>query len=219
MDQDTPGQGGSQELTEGERARAHALLALEPPRAMHGPFDFDDPTHEWRRLFSELLGTFFLVLVGAGGAVVNAQSDGAISRTAAVTAPGPHGDGDHPLHGRRLGRAPQPRRQHRLRGPRRLPLAPRARLHHRPAARRDPRLPLPLGAPRQARHARGHRARARDQRDPGDVHGAGPHRRPRQHHPRHRLGRPERRASSAPSASAATSSSPASGRARSAAPR
>ena len=50
--------------------------------------DWDDPRHEWRRLFSELLGTFFLVLVGAGGAVVNAQSNGAISRTAAVTAPG-----------------------------------------------------------------------------------------------------------------------------------
>jgi aquaporin Z len=50
--------------------------------------DFDDPRHEWRRLFSEQLGTFFLVLVGAGGAVVNAQSGGAISRAAAVTAPG-----------------------------------------------------------------------------------------------------------------------------------
>ena len=49
---------------------------------------FDDPSLEWRRLFSELLGTFMLVLVGAGGAVINAQSDGAISRTAAVTAPG-----------------------------------------------------------------------------------------------------------------------------------
>ena len=49
--------------------------------------DFDDPKLEWRRLFSELLGTFLLVLVGAGGAVVNAQSHGAISRTAAVTAP------------------------------------------------------------------------------------------------------------------------------------
>ena len=28
---------------------------------------FDDPKLEWRRLFSELLGTFFLVLVAAGG--------------------------------------------------------------------------------------------------------------------------------------------------------
>jgi aquaporin Z len=64
--------------------RAHHRLELEFGRS----YEFDDPKHEWRRLFSELLGTFFLVLVGAGGAVVNAQSGGAISRTAAVTAPG-----------------------------------------------------------------------------------------------------------------------------------
>jgi len=50
--------------------------------------NFDNPALEWRRLFSELLGTFLLVLVGAGGGVVNAVSNGAISRTAAVTAPG-----------------------------------------------------------------------------------------------------------------------------------
>ena len=64
-------------------ARA-ALLALEYP----GTRDFDNPSLEWRRLFSELLGTFLLVLVGAGGAVVDAESHGAISRTAAVSAPG-----------------------------------------------------------------------------------------------------------------------------------
>lgn len=62
-----------------------ALLALEYPGAAGR---FDDPTQEWRRLFSELLGTFLLVLVGAGGAVVNASSDGAISRSTAVAAPG-----------------------------------------------------------------------------------------------------------------------------------
>lgn len=50
--------------------------------------EFDDPALEWRRLFSELLGTFMLVLAGAGGAVVAAQSHGMISRAAAVTAPG-----------------------------------------------------------------------------------------------------------------------------------
>jgi aquaporin Z len=50
--------------------------------------DFDDPRLEWRRLFSEFLGTFFLVLVGAGGAVVDAASDGQIGRAAGVTAPG-----------------------------------------------------------------------------------------------------------------------------------
>jgi aquaporin Z len=61
-----------------------ALLSLEYP----GIADFDDPSLEWRRLFSELLGTFFLVLAGAGGAVVGALSHGDISRTAAVTAPG-----------------------------------------------------------------------------------------------------------------------------------
>ena len=50
--------------------------------------DFDDPRLEWRRLFSEFLGTFFLVLVGAGGAVVDAASGGQIGRAAGVTAPG-----------------------------------------------------------------------------------------------------------------------------------
>src|SRR4051812_49440619 len=48
------------------------LIELEPP----GGREFDDAKYEWRRLFSELLGTFLLVLAGAGGAVVNAQSGG-----------------------------------------------------------------------------------------------------------------------------------------------
>jgi aquaporin Z len=50
--------------------------------------NFDNPALEWRRLFSEVLGTFMLVLVAAGGGTVNAVSHGQISRTAAVTAPG-----------------------------------------------------------------------------------------------------------------------------------
>jgi aquaporin Z len=50
--------------------------------------NFDNPALEWRRLFAEGLGTFLLVLVGAGGGTVNAVSHGQISRTAAVTAPG-----------------------------------------------------------------------------------------------------------------------------------
>ena len=32
--------------------------------------DFTNPSQEWRRLFSELLGTFFLVLVAAGGGII-----------------------------------------------------------------------------------------------------------------------------------------------------
>ena len=48
--------------------------------------DFDDPRHEWRRLFSELLGTFFLVLVAAGGGIL--VGEGQITLAAAVVAPG-----------------------------------------------------------------------------------------------------------------------------------
>jgi aquaporin Z len=49
--------------------------------------DFNDPHQEWRRLFSELLGTFFLVLVAAGGGMMSHAFPGVISRTAAVVAP------------------------------------------------------------------------------------------------------------------------------------
>ena len=50
--------------------------------------DFRDPRQEWRRLFSELLGTFFLVLVAAGGGMMGQAFPNTISRTAAVVAPG-----------------------------------------------------------------------------------------------------------------------------------
>src|SRR5437899_6097518 len=50
--------------------------------------DFNDPRQEWRRLFSELLGTFFLVLVAAGGGMMSHAFPGMISRQAAVVAPG-----------------------------------------------------------------------------------------------------------------------------------
>jgi len=50
--------------------------------------DFNDPRQEWRRLFSELLGTFFLVLVAAGGGMMGHAFPGVISRGAAVVAPG-----------------------------------------------------------------------------------------------------------------------------------
>lgn len=49
--------------------------------------NFNDPRQEWRRLFSELLGTFFLVLVAAGGGMMDVAFPGAISRSAAVVAP------------------------------------------------------------------------------------------------------------------------------------
>jgi aquaporin Z len=62
--------------------RSRHLLALE----FGDRRDFDDPRLEWRRLFSELLGTFFLVLVAAGGGLLHAK--GQISLAAAVVAPG-----------------------------------------------------------------------------------------------------------------------------------
>ena len=50
--------------------------------------DFHNPKQEWRRLCSELLGTFFLVLVAAGGGMMSQAFPGTISRQAAVVAPG-----------------------------------------------------------------------------------------------------------------------------------
>ena len=62
--------------------RTHHILTLE----FGDRKDFDDPHKEWRRLFSELLGTFALVLVAAGGGILHAK--GQISLAAAVIAPG-----------------------------------------------------------------------------------------------------------------------------------
>jgi aquaporin Z len=62
--------------------RAHHLLMLE----FGDREDFDDPQLEYRRLFSEVLGTFMLVLVAAGGGILHGK--GQISLAAAVVAPG-----------------------------------------------------------------------------------------------------------------------------------
>jgi aquaporin Z len=62
--------------------RTHHILQLE----FGDRKDFDDPRKEWRRLFSELLGTFALVLAAAGGGLLHAK--GQISLAAAVVAPG-----------------------------------------------------------------------------------------------------------------------------------
>jgi aquaporin Z len=70
-----------------------AIVVHDAPRARHlmmlefgDRMQFDDPKLEYRRLFSELLGTFMLVLVAAGGGILHAQ--GQISLAAAVVAPG-----------------------------------------------------------------------------------------------------------------------------------
>lgn len=50
--------------------------------------DFRSSRQEWRRLFSEWLGTFFLVLVAAGATMVGRAFPDTIDRAAAVVAPG-----------------------------------------------------------------------------------------------------------------------------------
>jgi aquaporin Z len=61
---------------------------VEQPNAFARRYDFWDPSYEGRRIFSELLGTFFLVLVAAGGGMVNARFGGHVmSRAALVVAP------------------------------------------------------------------------------------------------------------------------------------
>jgi aquaporin Z len=79
-----PGDVASQELP---------VAGLFAPRTMHllalefgSKAQFEDPRFEWRRLFSELLGTFMLVLVAAGGGLLHAE--GQITLAAAVVAPG-----------------------------------------------------------------------------------------------------------------------------------
>jgi aquaporin Z len=70
------------------RGRAGNLLDYEANRLVGVFEDFADPSQEWRRLFSELLGTFFLVLVAAGGGMMSQAFPNTISRSAAVVAPG-----------------------------------------------------------------------------------------------------------------------------------
>jgi aquaporin Z len=66
-----------------------ALRSLGQPNAVTQAFDFWNDHYEGRRLFSELLGTFLLVLVAVGGGMVNARFGGnAIPASAQVTAPG-----------------------------------------------------------------------------------------------------------------------------------
>src|SRR5438105_8054990 len=72
----------SMRLADHDLRRARGLLMLE----FGEQADFDDPRLAYRRLFSELLGTFMLVLAAAGGGLLHAK--GEISLAAAVVAPG-----------------------------------------------------------------------------------------------------------------------------------
>jgi aquaporin Z len=76
---------------ERQQAVRHAEVALRSigqPNSVSGEFDFWDNRYEGRRLFSELLGTFLLVLVAVGGGMVSARFGGnAVPYGAKVVAP------------------------------------------------------------------------------------------------------------------------------------
>jgi aquaporin Z len=66
----------------------HLGLSGLPKSVVERLTDFNNPRQEWRRLFSEVMGTFLLLLVAAGSGMMNAAFGDPISRTAAVVAPG-----------------------------------------------------------------------------------------------------------------------------------
>ncbi len=71
---------------------AHIDVEVRPyeqPNAILRRYDFWDASYGWRRLFSELFGTFLLVLVAVGGGMVNARFGGnVVPEPARVVAPG-----------------------------------------------------------------------------------------------------------------------------------
>ncbi len=73
-----------------ERSRLElAVRTIGTPNSIARQFDFWDDRFEGRRLFSELLGTFFLVLVAVGAGMVNARFGGrAVPYGGIVVAPG-----------------------------------------------------------------------------------------------------------------------------------
>src|SRR5215472_10604656 len=87
-----PDASGPPSAADVREAAHHAQLAwrstIGVPNSVVHEFDFWNDRYEGRRLFSELLGTFFLVLVAVGGGMVNARFGGdAVPYTARVVAP------------------------------------------------------------------------------------------------------------------------------------
>jgi aquaporin Z len=73
----------------GAGARRVLMRSLGTPNSALYEFDFWDRRYEGRRLFAEVLGTFFLVLVAVGAGMVNARFGGsAVPYGARVVAPG-----------------------------------------------------------------------------------------------------------------------------------
>ena len=76
------------EVREEVRHAEISLRSMGTPNSVARQFDFWNDRYEGRRLFSELLGTFFLVLAAVGGGMVNARFGGdAVSTGARVVSP------------------------------------------------------------------------------------------------------------------------------------
>jgi aquaporin Z len=73
---------------EAARRAEIVMRSMGLPNSVVRQFDFWDDSYEGRRLFSEVLGTFFLALVAVGGGMVNARFGGhAVPYGARVVAP------------------------------------------------------------------------------------------------------------------------------------
>src|SRR5271169_5400876 len=84
-----PGAAGGAGSSPAAHGMAMVLRSFGTPNSTLHEFDFWDSQYEGRRLFSEVLGTFFLVLVAVGGGMVNARFGGhAVPYGALVVAPG-----------------------------------------------------------------------------------------------------------------------------------
>ena len=143
------------------------------------------------RLFSELFGTFLLVLVAAGGGMMSQAFPDTISRTAAVVAPGLMVMGIILFMGKVSGAHLNPAVSvaFALRG---TSPGGGAQVHRGPARRGRARRLVPPGrGSRVPPSARTTRRRTLDGRRLPD--GAGPHVRAAQRDPRDRVGRPEHR--------------------------
>ena len=75
-------------MSESKNVAVGPIIQHEERELLETFRNFQDPSQEWRRLFSELYGTFLLVIVAAGGGMMSQAFPDTISRTAAVVAPG-----------------------------------------------------------------------------------------------------------------------------------
>ncbi|HTX63039.1 MAG TPA: aquaporin [Acidimicrobiales bacterium] len=75
----------AQPVTLGEMSKLLSSAGVRRPASWEQ--DFGNLSYEWRRILAEFVGTFFLVLVAAGGGMVAALYGSSVGRSAQVVAP------------------------------------------------------------------------------------------------------------------------------------